>query len=133
LGYEELIWFIITEYIRRINQKDNPSSYQYWLLDSYIYNRAVKNNLILLENWKISINKDAEWFDDFLEEMKNSLFEIQRLYKIKDNKKMKKEELKFIWDIFEENSQHEEFYKKNLRFVKIYIYLKNIVNISIFK
>ena len=112
--YEELIWFIITEYIRRITQQNNPSSFQYWLLDSFIYNKAVKNNLILLENWRITINKNSKWLAKFLEDMKNALFEIQRLYKIKDNKKRKEEELKFVWDIFKENIEHEKFYKKTL-------------------
>jgi len=41
-------------------------------------------------------------------------FEIQRLYKIKDNKKRKEEEWKFIWNTFIENAQHEEFYRKTL-------------------
>ena len=114
LWYEELIWFIITEYIRRITQQNNPSSYEYWLLDSFIYNKVVKNNLVSLENWEITINEDNEWFTKFLEDMKNALFEIQRLYKIKDNKKRKEEELKFVWDIFKGNIEHEEFYRKTL-------------------
>ena len=113
-GYNELIWFIITEYIRRIPQKDNISSYQYWLLDSYIYNRAVKNGLIAIDNDQLLIQENQEWLNKFLEDMKTALFDIQKIYKINDYEKRKKAELKFVWKIFDENAKHEKFYKKIL-------------------
>jgi hypothetical protein len=110
--FNELIWFIVSEYIRRIPQKNNASSYQYWLLDSFIYNKAVKNNLIKIENNEFIINSNNKaWLDNFLWELKDALYEIQRIYKIKNKEIREKKEKEFIWNIFEENKTHEEFYK----------------------
>ncbi len=112
LWIENLLMFILGEYIRRIPQKSVKSSYQYWLMDSYILNKAFKNGLIKIEGDSIKIYSDIDAVKKFLEELKNALFEIKRIYEIKDNKERQEEEVKFVGNIFEENALVEDFLKK---------------------
>ena len=111
---KSIIEFTIWEFIRRISQKNVKSSYQYWLLENYIFDKAVKNNLINLKNDKLTINYNESNFSNFLEELKNALFDIKKIYSIKDDKKRAEEEVKFVWNIFEDNEKFVEYFKKQL-------------------
>jgi len=111
---KSVIEFVIWDFIRRISQKNVKSSYQYWLLENYIFDKAVKNNLIKLENDKLSIDIDTDNFDKFLEILKDTLFDIKKIYTIKHDTNRAEEEVKFIWDIFEDNDIFIEYFKKEL-------------------
>jgi hypothetical protein len=85
---ENVVYFVISDFIRRIPSKDSNSSKPYWINVSYIFNQLIENSIISLEDKNLKVNITREKFKKFLESLKEGLYEIKEIYEnIPDDKK----------------------------------------------
>ena len=114
---ENLIYFVIYDFVRRIPSRDKPHSKPYWVLSGYIFKVLVDNNLIIVVNNELKLDINNEKFKEFLNTLKITLNRIKEIYELSSSVEAKRElEKEFLKWLDQDLQSWVEFFKKKIKF-----------------